>query len=53
MIFADGTVKAISETIDCGTITDTTILNLNGSKSNFGVWGAIGSINGKESVTLL
>jgi prepilin-type N-terminal cleavage/methylation domain-containing protein len=52
ILLADGTVKAISETIDCGTITDTTILNLNGSKSNFGIWGALGSINGRESITL-
>jgi prepilin-type processing-associated H-X9-DG protein len=52
VLFADGAVKAVSETIDCGTITDTTLLNLNGSKSNFGIWGAAGSTNGKESVTL-
>jgi len=52
VLLADGAVKAVSDTIDCGTISDTTLLNLDGGKSNFGIWGAVGSVNGKESETL-
>jgi prepilin-type processing-associated H-X9-DG protein len=45
---ADGSVQFISETIDCGTLTSTTV-PVRGGISPFGVWGAYGSINGGES----
>ena len=44
---ADGSVKFISSTIDCGASTATTKYS---GKSNFGLWGAMGSMNGGESV---
>jgi prepilin-type N-terminal cleavage/methylation domain-containing protein/prepilin-type processing-associated H-X9-DG protein len=44
----DGSVRFISETIDSGTITATTTPVSNG-ESPFGVWGALGSINGGEA----
>ena len=56
---ADGSVLFISETIDCGSqnydvATGTTANPSDGSQpigpSPFGVWGAMGSINGGESV---
>ncbi|MDR3199608.1 MAG: DUF1559 domain-containing protein [Planctomycetaceae bacterium] len=45
---ADGSVQFVSETIDSGTITATTTPRADG-ESPFGVWGALGSINGSES----
>ncbi|MCL2349180.1 MAG: DUF1559 domain-containing protein [Planctomycetaceae bacterium] len=44
----DGSVQFVSETINAGTLTDTTT-PVNSGKSPFGVWGAMGSINGGES----
>ncbi|MDR3198006.1 MAG: DUF1559 domain-containing protein [Planctomycetaceae bacterium] len=46
--FGDGSVRYISETIDNG--TETRIVN--SGPSHFGVWGALGSINGDESNSL-
>ncbi|MDR2441689.1 MAG: DUF1559 domain-containing protein [Planctomycetaceae bacterium] len=46
----DGAVRFISETINCGTITATTTPVASG-ESPFGVWGALGSINGGEAKT--
>lgn len=48
----DGSVKFVSDTVNAGSITDTTTLNTDGGKSNFGVWGAMGSIGGGESEAL-
>jgi prepilin-type processing-associated H-X9-DG protein len=60
----DGTVHFISDTIDCGnqgfnlsTTTTGFALSLSGvrepsGESPFGVWGAIGSINGGESKSI-
>ncbi|MDR0609476.1 MAG: DUF1559 domain-containing protein [Planctomycetaceae bacterium] len=45
---ADGSVRFISETINYGTITATTT-PVAGGESPFGVWGALGSINGGEA----
>jgi prepilin-type processing-associated H-X9-DG protein len=45
---ADGSVQFVSETIDAGSLTNTTTPVTSGT-SPFGVWGAIGSINGDES----
>ncbi|MDO5554098.1 MAG: DUF1559 domain-containing protein [Planctomycetia bacterium] len=49
--FCDGSARFISDTIDCGKITDTTVPLATGN-SVFGVWGSLGSINGGETVTL-
>ncbi|MBR4752793.1 MAG: DUF1559 domain-containing protein [Thermoguttaceae bacterium] len=52
-VYADGSVHFISDTIDCGTNlgkTDWLYADPNG-KSPFGVWGALGSINGGESTS--
>jgi prepilin-type N-terminal cleavage/methylation domain-containing protein/prepilin-type processing-associated H-X9-DG protein len=46
---ADGSVQFVSDTTSSGTLTDTTT-PVNGGTSPFGVWGAMGSINGSESV---
>jgi prepilin-type N-terminal cleavage/methylation domain-containing protein/prepilin-type processing-associated H-X9-DG protein len=46
---ADGSVRFISETIDAGTLDGA---NRDGGPSNYGVWGAMGSRNGGESVGL-
>jgi len=45
----DGSVQFISDTINSGTLTDTTTPT--SGPSPFGVWGAMGSINGGENVT--
>jgi prepilin-type processing-associated H-X9-DG protein len=39
---ADGSVRFISNNIDCGNYGA-------GSPANFGVWGALGTINGGEA----
>lgn len=46
----DGAVKFVSDTIDTG--TDTALSTAPKGNSYYGVWGAAGSINGKESVQL-
>ena len=45
-LFFDGSVHFISETIDTG---DLTKAGVNTGQSIYGVWGAMGSINGSES----
>ncbi len=45
----DGSVSFISETINCG---DNTQKPVSSGPSPYGVWGALGSINGGETVTL-
>ena len=47
----DGSVRFVSESVNAGTLTDTTYPVLSGT-SPFGVWGAMGSINGNEAATL-
>ncbi len=50
---ADGSVRFVPDTIDCGGInTYQTVREYLSGKSPFGVWGAMGSINGSESVSL-
>ncbi|MDR1957776.1 MAG: DUF1559 domain-containing protein, partial [Planctomycetaceae bacterium] len=44
----DGSVTFVSDTVDSGTLTDSTTPVVSGT-SPFGVWGAMGSINGGES----
>lgn len=46
----DGSVRFISETIDNGTQSNWRIVD--SGESTFGVWGALGSINGSESKSL-
>ncbi len=48
-VFADGSVRFMSETVNCGTQTykATPV-----GKSQYGVWGALGTIDGGETVTL-
>jgi hypothetical protein len=50
-VLADGSVHFIMETINAGDITATTI-PANSGTSPFGVWGALGSINGGETVEI-
>ena len=50
----DGSVRFVSETIDCGNPTGSTIGDVAGlckrsGKSSFGVWGALGSRDGGET----
>jgi prepilin-type processing-associated H-X9-DG protein len=47
--FCDGSVRFISETIDCG---DSNLPAVTSGQSNYGIWGAIGSIDGGESKSL-
>jgi hypothetical protein len=46
----DGSVRFISESINCGNL-DLTVSSL-GQQSPYGVWGALGTINGGESASL-
>jgi prepilin-type N-terminal cleavage/methylation domain-containing protein/prepilin-type processing-associated H-X9-DG protein len=48
--FLDGTVRFVNNGIDSG--TDRTLPCPSSGKSPFGVWGACGSINGEEAVTM-
>ena len=47
--FADGSARFITNSINTGTIRHE---SPRGGQSNFGVWGALGTINGGESVSL-
>ncbi|MDR2438422.1 MAG: DUF1559 domain-containing protein [Planctomycetaceae bacterium] len=49
---ADGSGKFIAQTIDAGDNMAEALSENPGKHSPYGVWGAIGSRNGKESVTL-
>ena len=44
----DGSVMFVSDTIDCGTLSAAQVTS---GKSPYGVWGALGSINGGETTT--
>ena len=56
-VMADGSVRFVSETIDCGDLSIPASLNPAGKtnlrpvggKSPYGVWGALGTINGGET----
>ncbi len=53
--FFDGTVKFIPDTINCGNLSSGQWKNgslRDNGESNFGVWGALGSICGGETKTL-
>lgn len=47
VLFCDGSVSFVSETIDCGNLT--TARGVLSGPSQFGVWGALGSRDGGES----
>ena len=48
----DGSVRFISETIDCGSSFGEQTTNQTQGKSRYGLWGALGTPAGKESVSL-
>ena len=56
-VMGDGSVRFVSDTIDCGDLSYPCPLNPAGHVSNrpvggpspFGVWGALGTINGGET----
>ncbi|MDR1483251.1 MAG: DUF1559 domain-containing protein, partial [Planctomycetaceae bacterium] len=48
----DGSVRFITETIDWGGAAALTAKPVEAGISPFGVWGALGSIDGGETVTL-
>ncbi|MDO5566835.1 MAG: DUF1559 domain-containing protein [Planctomycetia bacterium] len=48
-VLADGSVRFISETIDCGDLNKTEVEI---GESPYGIWGAMGSINGGENKSL-
>ncbi len=45
----DGSVRFVSDTIDCGNVNDGQVI---AGKSPYGVWGAMGSPNGGETVSM-
>ncbi|MDR2706749.1 MAG: DUF1559 domain-containing protein [Planctomycetaceae bacterium] len=47
----DGSVRFVSDTISCTSSGITTPKQVISGTSEFGVWGALGSINGRESTT--
>ena len=49
-VLADGAVRFVTDSVDCGNL-NTALMRTSG-RSQFGVWGAMGSINGAESTSL-
>lgn len=49
MLLGDGSVRFISENIDSGNLVQNHTTAING-KSPYGVWGALGSVNGGETI---
>lgn len=56
VVFADGSVRFISDTINCGNqnfdFTGNTANEISNGESPFGVWGAYGTANGGETKSL-
>ncbi len=57
-VMADGSVRFVSDTVDCGDLSVDAINKATGTgtrllagKSPYGVWGAMGSINGGETTS--
>jgi prepilin-type N-terminal cleavage/methylation domain-containing protein len=50
-LMADGSSRFFSETIETGNATSTTTNNVSTGESPYGVWGALGTMNGGESKT--
>ena len=46
-LMADGSVRFITQTINCGNIAARPVV---AGRSPYGVWGALGTIAGRESV---
>ena len=44
-VFADGSVRFINQNINCGNAAAAPVTN---GKSPYGIWGALGSTEGKE-----
>ncbi|MCF0233871.1 MAG: DUF1559 domain-containing protein, partial [Thermoguttaceae bacterium] len=53
-VMGDGSVRFISETIDCGTYLNSTdyLWKDPSGKSPYGVWGAMGTISGGETISM-
>jgi hypothetical protein len=52
-VLADGSGRFIFETINCGNLSNNyKPIDYYQSTSPFGIWGALGSLNGGESVTV-
>ncbi|MCL2118166.1 MAG: DUF1559 domain-containing protein [Planctomycetaceae bacterium] len=50
---SDGSASFVSDTVNCGNNLDSIPANQrNGGNSYWGIWGAMGSANGSESVTI-
>ena len=50
---SDGSVRFVSETIDCGdSSANNDLYRGTGAASGYGVWGAMGSLNGGETVAM-
>lgn len=58
VLYCDGSVRFVSETIDSGNISSPSVANVGspflprGSRSPYGVWGAAGTRDGEESITI-
>ncbi len=53
VLMCDGAVRFVSETINCGDLTKTyNCKTYYSEESPFGVWGAMGSMNGHETASL-
>lgn len=55
VLMTDGAVRFVSDSIDAGSPGNLTITEANGNvgmPSNYGVWGAMGSRDGEESVSM-
>ncbi|MDR2439321.1 MAG: DUF1559 domain-containing protein [Planctomycetaceae bacterium] len=51
-LLLDGSVRFVSETVNYGDLTVAPPTGESGGASNYGVWGAMGTINGGESTAL-
>ena len=51
-VYFDGSVRFITENIDCGSSFGQQTTNQTSGKSRYGVWGALGTPAGKETVSL-
>ncbi|MDR3199572.1 MAG: DUF1559 domain-containing protein [Planctomycetaceae bacterium] len=49
-LLLDGSVRFVTETIDCGNLTLAPPTGESGGASDYGVWGAMGTVNGDEIV---
>ncbi len=52
VLLGDGSVQYISESIDTGNLSLPSPDSTNGGQSPYGVWGAMGSMNGSETISV-